>query len=224
MPIRKFFLFIIGFMLASGASGVDIQPKAAKAEDFVPKGWKLHIAEHGDLNQDGEKDVALVIQQTDKKKIIRNDGYGADELDTNPRVLLIAFKRGNAYELVLKREKMPSQNDAEMPCLDDPLELEITAKNTLKISLRYWLSCGSWTTHRNTYTFRYQNKRFELIGFDSFSIQRNTLNSTSTSINYSTGKELTVTGTGDPNIEPVRKWSRFKPAPLADLQTMKSLD
>jgi hypothetical protein len=225
MRFHNYILLALGILLTSNASGVDINPTATRAEDFVPEGWKLFSVAYGDLNLDGKDDVALVIQGTDKEKIIRNDdGYGKKELDTNRRVLLIAFKKDDTYELVLKQEKvLPSQDDANDPCLDERLDddgIKITARNTLKINLHYWSSCGTWSTSNDFYTFRHQNDHFELIGFDGFSLQRDTLDSTSISINYSTGKILTVTGTGDPNLEPVRKWSRLKTKRTYDLQTV----
>ncbi|GHU05925.1 hypothetical protein FACS1894158_10510 [Betaproteobacteria bacterium] len=228
MVCPEFPLLFIGLLLASNASGVDIKPTVTKAEDFVPEGWKLHSITYGDLNQDGGKDAVLVIQETDEKKIIPNNknrwnGW-KDELNTNPRTLLIAFKNGNTYKLALKNEEiLPSQDDADSQYLnDDPLNenrgggIEITAKNTLVIRFQGF---NPESIYRDSYTFRYQNNRFELIGLDIHSQLRE--NTAKISINYSTGKKLTITeNLADNSTKPVKKWSHIKTKPLANLQTL----
>ncbi|MDR1889209.1 MAG: hypothetical protein LBQ81_07525 [Zoogloeaceae bacterium] len=224
MRLHKLFLLFIGFLLTSSASGVDIKPTVTKAEDFVPKGWKLHHITHGDLNQDGEPDVALVIQGTDEKKIFPLDyrWFGVAELDSNPRVLLIAFRLNDTYELVLKNEQvLPNPKGIEsLSGYGNILhkgKFEITSRNTLKIGFYYGDHC-SVTGQENSYTFRYQNNRFELIGLDS-TFAYETIETTS--INYSTGKvfltsEVPVFG----GYVTHHKEGRIKTKQTYDLQTL----
>ena len=61
-------------------------------KDFVPENWTIIKQASGDLNKDNAEDIALVIQSTDPKNIIANDGLGEDTIDTNPRSLIILFK------------------------------------------------------------------------------------------------------------------------------------
>ncbi|MDR3054749.1 MAG: hypothetical protein LBU53_05025 [Zoogloeaceae bacterium] len=222
MHIHKLLLLTIGLLLASSASGVDIKATATKAEDFVPEGWKLHSVAYGDLNRDGQEDVALVIQGTDKKKTISfSDNYGNGTLTTNPRALLIAFRKDDTYELVLKNETLlPCQDGtvwdengtaiAERPWFDDLLDeggIKITPGNTLKIKLDYYAPYGKPASSTITYTFRHQNSRFELIGLDAKHITPKREHSVS--VNYSTGKIL-ETIMDDDNDEPssrtIEKW------------------
>ncbi|MDR1349499.1 MAG: hypothetical protein LBJ59_01715 [Zoogloeaceae bacterium] len=224
MRIRNYILPALGILLAGSASGVDIKPTVTKAEDFAPEGWKLHSITYGDLDQDGEKDAALVIQQTDEQKIIKNDGMGKSELDANPRILLVVFKNGAGYELALKNENiLPSQDDAENPCMEDILGISggirVTASNTLKISLHFETRCDPRISAAYAYTFRYQNNRFELIGLDNTDFSLSPLATVYTSASYSTGKIRIATETYEGKL--TEKWARVKTKPQYDLQTLR---
>ena len=39
--------------------------------DFIDKDWKIISKTEGDLNNDGEKDIALVIENTDKNNFVK---------------------------------------------------------------------------------------------------------------------------------------------------------
>ena len=123
------------------------------AEDFVPDNEKIFKKIVGDLNGDGEKDVVLLTTETKELAFI-------DGKDRNRRGIVIAFKKGNGYELA-----------ARMPCCFSPEPTddyyqgisikEVEIKNgKLYISHTY----GRYSYH--AYTFRYQNNDFEVIGFD----------------------------------------------------------
>ena len=108
--------------------------KPRKVEDFLSSDEVVVKKIVGDLNGDGEKDVALL---TKKQKNFDDCG------------LLIAFKKGNQYELAFKNP-------------DCFLEygLDIGIKNG-----NLWLSTYDGVSE---YTFRYQKNDFELIGFDCY--------------------------------------------------------
>jgi hypothetical protein len=227
MKLLQIIGFVVGLAVTNSALGVDIKTRAVKAEDFVPAGWTMHTISHGDLNQDGVNDVVLVVQQADPNNISRNeDGLGRDELDTNPRVLLVALKKDGLYELVVKNEKILPSQDEYGGCADDLLSenggVGITKKGVLRIDFHHWSSCGTWETSEESYTFRYQNNRFELIGYDASGFHRASGEEHSISINYSTRKKLTVTGgnmfSEDEN-KPIRKWTQIKANQTYDLQT-----
>lgn len=56
----------------------------------------------GDLNGDGVSDLLLVLRMNDPKNVVKNDGLGPDELDTNPRMLVVAFAdNSKKYRLVV---------------------------------------------------------------------------------------------------------------------------
>jgi len=164
--------------------------QAMNAEGFVPNGWRLESQQADDLNGDGRPDLILVMRQQDPANVIRNDdGLGENPLDTNPRILVVAFARdGGGYALALQNHALIPRHD--IPTIEDMLSEGgvSTLRGTLRVTLHFWANAGSWSMGNTTYTFRWQNGRFELIGYDSDSVMRNSGASESLSINYSTGK------------------------------------
>lgn len=67
---------------------------AKRFEGFVPKGWKIKDTVSGDLNQDKAPDVVMVLEC---RRRVTEHGE-----DTHPRILVIAFRAGNRYELKLQ--------------------------------------------------------------------------------------------------------------------------
>jgi len=51
-----------------------------------------------------------------------------------------------------------------------------------------WLSCGSYGVTHEKFTFRFENMRFRLIGYDYSEFSRSTGEQSKFSINYLTGK------------------------------------
>ncbi|MES2445605.1 MAG: hypothetical protein V4546_00405 [Bacteroidota bacterium] len=187
-------VLLISFNLLFAQSDKPIIKKsAAKIEDFIPTDWKLIVEEKGDLNKDGLQDVALIIEENNPKNLIANQFLGSPTLNINPRTLLVIFKQTNgSYRLVAKNNGfIPSQNDEENTCLADPISETggvAIKKGVLIISFQYWLSCGSYGVNNNSYTFRYQNKKFELIGADENYFSRASGEETKTSYNLSTNR------------------------------------
>ena len=185
--------------------------------DFVPKNWKIIAKAEGDLNTDRIADLVLVIEDTKKKNIVSNDGLGESILNTNPRLLLVLFKNNkNKFYLDEKNKiNIPSEGNLENPCLEDPFlsskGIEIT-KGLLKLSLRYWLSCGSWEININDYTFRLKNNQFELIGYDTFSLHRASGEINRSSYNFLTKKKSFTTeeniSTSPEEEKPITQWSK----------------
>lgn len=172
-------------------------PDAPTWKDWVPAGWKLISSTTGDFNQDGKSDAVLVLEENNPANRKRNDSLGASELNLNPRRLVILFQTASSYQKITELNHfLPSEHDAETPCLSDPLaegEIKIS-HGLLKIGLHYWLSCGSYGVTNRTFTFRYENKRFRLIDMDVWEFMRNTGARTEYSSNYLTGKQKITTG------------------------------
>ena len=163
-------------------------PHAQLAEGFVPPGWKLESKLTGDLNGDGRDDVVLVLRGADPRNIIEIGGQ--KNYDTNPRILAVAFAgTADGYDLVLENHTLISRTTE--PSAQDPLDangvqeggIEIT-KRTIKVTLGYF----SGIMGRKTYTFRYRDKRFGLIGYDSIDVERFSGAMAQVSVNYLTRK------------------------------------
>ncbi len=193
-------LFALTFLLASViafAQSADsvIPQKGTTTDNFVPQGWKIISSVSGDLNNDKTEDVVIVIENTDPDNFIENEKDARQILNLNPRYFLILFKVKNGY--TLNKTFIPSQNDIEFPCLEDPIaeadEMTIV-KGVLSVNFRTWMICGSYGICRETFKFRYQDSQFVLIGYDLWESSRNIGNIKETSINFLSGKKSITTG------------------------------
>ena len=195
---RKLFFILLLFLISSiYVFGENFPQKAKTVNDFIPKGWKKILTTNGDLNKDKLEDTVIVIEKEDKKNIKKNDGFSPEELNLNPRILLVLFKqKDGTYILASKNDKgfIKSEGNDDNPALMDTLDDIIIKNNVLKIVFNYFMSAGSWWTSTNVYIFRFQNNVFELIGYESNAYMRNTGEEEGTSINFSTNKAKITTG------------------------------
>ena len=195
---RKLFFILSLFLISSiYVFGENFPQKAKTVNDFIPKGWKKILTTNGDLNKDKLEDTVIVIEKEDKKNIKKNDGFGPEELNLNPRILLVLFKqKDGTYILASKNDKgfIKSEGNDNNPALMDTLDDIIIKNNVLKIVFNYFMSAGSWWTSTNVYIFRFQNNVFELIGYESNAYMRNTGEEEGVSINFSTNKAKITTG------------------------------
>lgn len=164
--------------------------RSADIAGFTPPGFAVEVYAQGDLDGDGDEDVVGVLRGQDPALILDNDGLGEDRLDTNPRILFVAFAEpGGGYRLAAQNSTLIPRR--EEPVQSDPFEPEgglNVSGRTIRVKLDYFLSAGGWGMFYATYTFRWQNERLEMIGYDRTDIQRNTGELDEVSINYSTGK------------------------------------
>lgn len=221
-----FVTFICSRLFAQSDNPV-IKKSAATVNAFVPQGWKIIYTAKGDLNKDLLPDEAIIIENTNPKNIIKNDGMGGELLNINPRKLLILFKNKTGYNLVAENTRfIPTKNSEQSRCLEDPLSetgAVFITKGLLNLSFQYFLSCGSWEVSTQDYTFRYQNNRFELIGADDRSYHRSSGEMYETSSNFSTFKQSNTTGGNmfdDKVSKPKTKWTQLKRRKLLDLQSI----
>lgn len=222
------FLFVASNYAFAQSDEPTIKKTVAKISDFLPTGWKILAQAKGDLNKDGLVDIALVIENKDPKNfIIDKERGGGDTINTNPRYLLVAFKKANGfYELVAKNTSfIPSENSQESPCLTDPFgevgSIEIV-KGLLKIHLQNFYSCGAWEIYNFDYTFRFQNQKFELIGYNRSSLHRSSGEETTTTMNFSTMKMNYTSGTNafKDGGKAKTTWRNIKPRKLLELSSI----
>lgn len=229
--ILTFFLVITAFFAVAQNNSPQINTSGKNTLDFLPSGWKVIDSARGDLNKDSLPDWVLIIENTDQRNFVHNNGLGSDTLNANPRILLVLFKDKTTdnYRLVTQNNAfIPPPNDTVSPCLADPIAetKTITIKNgVLGLHFQYWLSCGSWFTSNHDYLFRYQNKQFELIGFNSMEFHRSSGEMSEYSINFST-KKLAHTEGGnmfeETTTKPKTTWKKFTLPKMMSLQQMDS--
>ena len=230
---RKLFFILSLFLISSiYIFGENFPQKAKTVNDFIPKGWKKILTTNGDLNKDKLEDTVIVIEKEDKKNIKKNDGFGPEELNLNPRILLVLFKqKDGTYVLASKNDKgfIKSEGNDDNPALMDTLDDIIIKNNVLKIVFNYFMSAGSWWTSTNVYIFRFQNNVFELIGYESNAYMRNTGEEEGTSINFSTNKAKITTGGNifeEKENNPKDEWRylKFEKKYILDEMTESTLD
>lgn len=230
---RKLFFILSLFLISSiYVFGENFPQKAKTVNDFIPKGWKKILTTNGDLNKDKLEDTVIVIEKEDKKNIKKNDGFGPEELNLNPRILLVLFKqKDGTYILASKNDKgfIKSEGNDNNPALMDTLDDIIIKNNVLKIVFNYFMSAGSWWTSTNVYIFRFQNNVFELIGYESNAYMRNTGEEEGTSINFSTNKAKITTGGNifeEKENNPKDEWRylKFEKKYILDEMTESTLD
>ncbi len=169
--------------------------QAGGPDGFVPAGWRMEYWQRGDLDADGLDDLLMVVRMRDPKNVLRNEGLGRDEFDTNPRILAVAFADDTGYRLQFQNHALIPRPDS--PVMDDYLEgpesLKI-ARGAFQVTLHSFASAGSWSMGNATFTFRYQAGCFRLIGYDDDGTQRNTGETTDISVNFITGEAIVTTG------------------------------
>lgn len=171
--------------------------------DFVPAEYVLSEKKYGDLNKDTFDDCVLIIKGTDKSKFVTDERRG--ELDRNRRGIIVLFKVDNGYQLASKNyDCFSSENEDGGVYYAPELSVEII-KGKLNVTYSHG-RYGYWD-----FTFRFQNKDFELIGYDSSSNRGPTVLS-ETSINFSTKIKIVKVNTNqdDDDAEVVFKQSEKK--------------
>ena len=94
---------IIFAILMPAAVAAEMKLPAA-LQQAVPPGWAATHYASGDLNGDQRADAALIIQQQNPALRLKNEGLGADVLDTNPRRLLVLVRENEGYRLLVQTQ------------------------------------------------------------------------------------------------------------------------
>ena len=183
----------------------ELPRQAQSATGFVPPGWILEHQVTGDLNRDQRPDLVLVLRQNDPRNVVHYDRLGETPLNTNPRILAVAFGSGEGYALVLQNHTLiPRRTD---PVLEDPLAetggIGI-ARGSLRVRLHFFASAGARTAATKTFIFRHQDGRFELIGYDRSSVDRFSGSASDLSVNYMTGRARLSSGSIESDASTVR--------------------
>jgi hypothetical protein len=183
--------------------------------DFIPPGWSVLDSVYGDLNNDGLKDIAIILQHKDSVSLVNTL---EDTVLTQPRILLILFKNtaNNKFFLIEQSNSFIINHDNAV--MDDPYQDIAIDKGILKIDIHLFYSMGSWYSTNSTYKFRYEGKEFKLIGADLSTIHRGTLDYENYSYNFLTKKRSYSKG----NEEKGTKKTTLKSFSLTSFKTFKT--
>lgn len=184
-------------------------------DDIVPQGWH-HYEVSGDLNKDGRADLVVIATPNYEELIVkRDDGY---ERNCNQPVLAVYLATADGMLKQWKQygEVLPA-NDIDNEFCSWDTSLEVTERGALIITVQPDCSAGSYFTHIDRYTYRFQNGDFHLIGMENEDIQRNTGDVTVNSENYLTWKRQVKKSNFSEDTPPVEKWTRLTKKPLEKL-------
>jgi hypothetical protein len=196
----------------TAAAGASVRSNVATFSSFVPTGWKLVDSNTGELTGDRFDDAVILIQQNNAVKRIKNDDMGQPELDLNPRRLIVLSGTVSGYRLLAASHKLiPPAGSEETPCLVDPYQGSAIARNTLTVTLTYWLSCGSYGVTNNRFVFRVESERLRLIGFDRMEFTRSTGRGEKVSVNFLTGRKNSTPFAIDDSVREKLRWGRITP-------------
>ena len=188
-----------------GAQAVELKPQGVSVEDIVPAGWS-HQEAQGDLNKDGIPDLVVVATPDDvENTTTRSDGY---VYNFNQPILAIYFGTAQGQFHQWKAYDNVIPGDDSENCHND-VSLEITDRGVIRISIQLFCSAGSYGVSTDTYSFRYQNGDFYLIGMDKEEMQRNTGKITLVSENYLTWKRQTTVSNAFDDSAPIEKWTKI---------------
>ena len=195
--MRHILTFILFFCFSStfgqNFSYPSIKLIGVNTNDFVPSGWTILDSAYGDLNKDGTEDAAIVIQHRDSIFCVNSM---EDTVLTQPRILLILFKNtaNNHFTLIEQSNSFILKHDNEQ--MDDPYQGISIGKGILILDFNQFYFSGSWYFTNSTYKFRFDSKRFVLIGADISTMHRSTLDYEDYSYNFLTRKRIYTKGNG----------------------------
>jgi len=211
---------ILTIIFSFSQTEIGLKKRGQSLSEIIPHNWKVLAVEYGDLNKDGIKDVVFVIQDFNPQNVKTNEGLGIDSIDLNPRILGIYFgtKKGIYRQQLISNQFIILRDS---PVMDEPFDgIVISDEGVLCINFHFWFSAGSWTMSNHTYKFRYQNKVFALIGYESEEIHRASGDTKAYSINFLSKKIKINTGNISGEEPESEEWKSFE---LDKLKTIQSI-
>ena len=136
------------------AQDLKLPKEANSASEFAPEGWRVYFnATKEDLNGDQIKDLVFVLRNKQSKK----------------RVLVIAFGQKKSRKYVLHKQDdgrfiWPKGNKTAFKELSIDKSEDKSRNNVLRID--FLLPGKQGFEYYEHFKFRFQNGRFELIGWD----------------------------------------------------------
>ncbi|NTW63514.1 MAG: hypothetical protein HGA46_05360 [Chlorobiaceae bacterium] len=195
----------------------ELPQRAASSIGFVPEGWKLEKELRDDLNGDGIMDLVVLLRKLQEPDLLKKTATAEfDSFDTKPRILAAALgsPAESGFTLVMQNHTLIPLHDS--PVMSDPFSKLTLKRGVMKITLESWASMGSWYSSNITFTFRYRDNCFKLIGYDRYELHRGSGREVETSINFQTGRKNVSSGLADKKHR--IKSSRFQRSPLSCIE------
>jgi len=167
-----------GWACAAPADAPPLPRHANAPADFAPPGWYAERLERADFNRDGRRDVLLLLRR-------RAEPGAADPL---ARILAVALRRPNGYALAFENASLIPRLDP--PYGEDPLaDGELTMVNRgFRIKLSAFASAGSYAMANLSFAFRLRDGCFRLVAYERTEVNRATLDTVETTVDYVGGR------------------------------------
>jgi len=195
--MRPFLTFILllngGLLFGQNFAYPSIKQKGFSIKDFVPPGWTILDSAMGDLNNDKQLDVILILQHIDSVSLVNNEDDITDTVLTQPRVLLILFKNTSDNLFHLSEQSNTFILTHDDPFSDDPYQSTTISKGILQISFYWYPNSGNWF-NSTVYKFRYRENNFFLIGVVYEERNKATHDYNNYSYNFLTKKRILIIG------------------------------
>lgn len=169
-------------------------PQQGKLANLVPSNWKIIDSVSGDLNHDGIKDLALILEFYRPVKESRAYGDNTTEIITEiqkPRILAIYFRRSatGSYKLVTQNNNFILRSE-EGGISGDPLRAAAIKDNKLNLSFE---GGGNWRWKLN-YAFKYRNGEWFLENANNYAYNEESGEMTDRQYDFLKQKKTTISG------------------------------
>jgi hypothetical protein len=224
--LTKQLLFILIFLKSGVASGQEFSYPLIKNEgqtisDFVPGGWIIKDSASGDLNNDQKDDYVIVLEHKDSATILKKEDNIVREVITNPRILVILFQEKNADKFRLAAQNNTFILNEDYSIMNDDPYQSIKIKNGV-LHIDFTILYGPGSYDMLSYSFRYQNKEFALIGANTNYYNMATSDTRICSYNFLTKKWSKIQGNDNDGKRKLKEiWHTLNLKELKTLKTFK---
>lgn len=146
--------------------------------------WKLLEKVSGDLNKDDLNDIVLILESTDS--IPEKRCLNCKLLKNKPRVILVLFNLDGTQKVKIQNNEFIARGDEGG--MSPYIEPELSIKNGL-LSIYY-----QYTRSNQSYTFKYKNKRMEILRAESMGVHSASGNYENDKFDFTSGTLTSETG------------------------------
>ncbi len=196
--MKHLFLLLILISTTITLVGKPHQLKSkGKEANIIPKEWTMICETKGDFNNDGYKDWAFVAMSDDSTANME-ECIGKMKCWSPTLAIYFGTKRGKLKQFACWDTIMSSE---EYASIEHNISIDTNEENYLKLGCSTWHGTGTWKVPYVSYTFRFQDNKFQLIERDVQEFDRATQTTEYWHYNYITGENTYQIDYGeyDPN-------------------------
>ncbi len=189
-----------------------IPTSATTAAGFAPPGWIAEKKVRGDLNSDGDRDLAIVLIQDPKAGAAYGINDGSRALVLALRQADGSLRRSGVAPLVLGCREC---GGAFWGPSGMPVNVSLSGGNVV---VRQEFGSRELTATVHRIRWNTTRKKFRLVGLDTTVFDRVTGASTEVSTNHLTGRQVTTKKRGSKLLSRTTRVVKVAPRPIAGLK------